>query len=173
MVQPYPSAPQLPQLPQRPPVPDSVRRAVMAMYIGAVTELIRAVLTIVTAGSLKAIIARTHPTMTAQVAHSYDDLLLIIEIIGSLIACGLFVWIALECRYGRNWARIVGTVLFGLGAFGALVGVGIASVPLDQIWAFVPVLAGLVAVILLWQGTSSDYFTPRIALDPTARPQSP
>jgi hypothetical protein len=78
--------------------------------------------------------------------------------IAALIGSGLFIWIAGQSRGGKNWARITGTVFFGIGVLSALGGLRMAEAPLVKVWPFASVLAGLVAVILLWQGTSSNFF---------------
>ena len=163
MVQPYPNAPQLPPetAVQRPPVPDSVRHAVLAMYLGAVVGLIHAIIWIVTASSTKAAYGRAHPLLSAHKVTNGAHFLVIIGVIAALIGAGLFVWIAQECRGGKNWARITGTVFFGIGVLSALGGLRMAEAPLVKIWTFIIVLAGLVAVILLWQRSSSDYFSTK------------
>jgi hypothetical protein len=47
----------------------------------------------------------------------------------AVIAAGVWIWMARSCRAGKSWARTVSTVLFGL-----------------------------IAIILLWQRASPDYF---------------
>ena len=75
-----------------------------------------------------------------------------------MISIGAWILIARACQAGKNWARITGTVLFGLAtldAFGGLVNP--VAVPV-KILAFVIWLLGLIAVVRLWQATSSAYF---------------
>jgi hypothetical protein len=158
MVQPYPGSERMPETTEPPSAPDSVRHAVMAMYAGAVIGVIHAVLYLVTASSTKAAYARAHPLLSAHRVTTGAHVLVIGGAIVALIGAGLFIWIALECRAGKNWARITGTVFFGIGVLSALVGLGRADAPLVRIWPFLSVLAGLIAIVLLWQGSSSDYF---------------
>lgn len=157
MVQPYPTAPPTPAA-ERPPVPASVRNAAAAMYAGAAAEIIHVILFIVTESSTRAHYASKHPRLTAAKITTGAHALVISGAVGAVIGAVLFIWIALMCLRGRNWARIAGTVFFGLGILGALLELGLALGPVDKIWDFVVVLAGLVAVILLWQGRSSEYF---------------
>jgi uncharacterized membrane protein len=160
MVQPYPNAPQMPPetAAPRPPVPDSVRHAVLAMYVGAAVGVIHAVIYFVTSSSTKAAYRRAHPLLSDHKVTVAAHVLVIAGAIGALIAAGLFIWMALKCNAGRNWARITGTVFFGIGVLSALGGLRNPVSPLDKIWSFVIVLAGLVAIILLWQRSSSEYF---------------
>jgi hypothetical protein len=160
MVQPYPGAGRLPEteMAERPPAPDSVRHAVMAMYVGAAVGVIHAVTYLLTASTTKADYARAHPLLSAHKVTAGEHVLVIGGAIAALIGAGLFIWIALECRAGKNWARITGTVFFGIGVLSAFAGLRMAEAPVVKIFPFLSVLAGLVAIILLWQGRSTDYF---------------
>jgi len=160
MVQPYPNAPQVPPetAAPRPSIPDSVRHAVLAMYVGAAVGVIHAILLIATASTTKADYRSAHPLLSDQKITTGAHVLVIGGAIGALIGTGLFIWIALECRGGKNWARITGTVFFGIGVLSALGGIRMAEAPIAKFWPFVTVLAGLVAIILLWQSSSSSYF---------------
>jgi hypothetical protein len=160
MVQPYPNAPQVPPetAAPRPSIPDSVRHAVLAMYLGAAVGVIHAVIYVVTASSTKTAYRRAHPLLSDHKVTLGAHVVVIAGAVAALIGAGLFIWIALKCRAGRNWARITGTVFFGIGVLSALGGLRNAEAPLDKFWPFVTVLVGLVAIILLWQGSSSEYF---------------
>jgi hypothetical protein len=157
MVQPYPTAAQMPGT-ERPAVPASVRNAVTAMYAGAAAEIIHVILFLVTVSSTRNAYARKHPRLSAHKITTGAHALVFSGAVGAVIGAVLFIWIALMCLRGRNWARITGTVFFGLGVLGALVEFGVAVSAVDKIWDIVIVLIGLVAVILLWQGPSSDFF---------------
>jgi hypothetical protein len=157
MVQNYPTAAQMPGT-ERPPVPSSVRNAVMAMYAGAATEIIHVILFIVTESSTRTAYANKHPRLSADKITKGAHALVFSGAVGAVIGAALFIWIALMCLRGRNWARITGTVFFGLGVLGALLEFGVAVSAVDKIWDIVIVLIGLAAIILLWQGSSSAYF---------------
>ncbi|QLY33488.1 hypothetical protein [Nocardia huaxiensis] len=83
-------------------------------------------------------------------------------IVLGVLSVGLWVWMAFMNRAGRNWARVTGTVFFGLysasmlfllmpGAEGTAVSLAVSVVT----W-----LVGLAAVILLWNKQSRAYFQP-------------
>jgi hypothetical protein len=62
------------------------------------------------------------------------------------------------CRRSHNWARITGTVLFGLDTLETLGGLAAPLAVASKLWALVPWLAGLTAVMFLWRRDSSAYF---------------
>jgi hypothetical protein len=69
---------------------------------------------------------------------------------------------------GRNWARILSTVLFGLATL-QLTGVfrtpvshaGVGGIALGVIFPVLTWLVGLAAVWLLWRPASSAFFKPK------------
>ena len=87
----------------------------------------------------------------------------------SLIEIALWLGIARACRNGRSWARVAGTVLFGVhtvGFLGVLVnahpGIGLTKVLTTLSW-----LIACGAVVFLWQRPSSMFFR---AAAPGGRP---
>jgi hypothetical protein len=157
MYQPYPGTTQLPDTQPR-TVPESVRRAVRAMYGGAAASLIYLVSSVVTQGSTKTAIEKRFPNLTASQVSTQQHALLIAGITSGLIAIAAWILIARASQAGKNWARITGTVLFGLATLDALGGlVNPVAVPV-KILAFVIWLFGLIAVVRLWQANSTAYF---------------
>ena len=68
---------------------------------------------------------------------------------------------SLTAAQGKNWARILSTVLFGLATLDMF---GVFSQPKTVLGLVFPVLTwliGLGAVILLWRGESTEFFKPR------------
>ena len=157
MYQPYPGTTQMPDTQPR-TVPGSVRQAVKAMYGGAAASLIYLVSSVVTQGSAKTAIEKRFPNLTASQVATEQHVLLIAGVVSGLIAIAAWLLIARACQAGKNWARITGTVFFGIGVLSALGGLRMAEAPIVKFWPFVSVLAGLVAIILLWQSSSSSYF---------------
>jgi hypothetical protein len=150
--QPYPGGAQLPET-QRPPVPASVRNAVTVMYAGAVASLAYAIVFIMTLSATKRAIEQHSPQLTTSQA------LMASAIVDGLIGAGLWIFIAQACKRGKNWARTTGTVLFGINTVQVLGGLPIPVAAPVKIFALVVWLVGLGAVVLLWQGSSSGFFT--------------
>lgn len=65
-----------------------------------------------------------------------------------VIGAGLYALVAINVRKGRNWARILGTVLAALSIF--------ALVPLSL--ATLSALLGIAAIVLLYLPASAPYF---------------
>jgi len=79
----------------------------------------------------------------------------------SLVEIGIWLGIAQACRSGKNWARVTGTVLFGLHTIGFLSvlanshpGIGLAKLLTAIGW-----LISCGAVVFLWQRPSSVFFS--------------
>lgn len=77
-------------------------------------------------------------------------------IIGAVIM-GLFAFLS---YLGKNWARIVYLVLFILGALLGLIGIGAVfqQSVLMGLWNIVETVAEIVALVLLFSGSSNAWF---------------
>jgi len=157
MYQPYPGDAQMPEA-QRPPAPASVRNAVKVMYAGAVASLGYAVVFIATLSATKDAIAKHSPDLTSSQVNGMQQALLTSAIVDGLIGAGLWIFIARACGSGKRWARITGTVLFGIDTVAVLSGLNLPLAAPVKLFAFAVWLVGLAAVTLLWRGTSSAFF---------------
>ncbi len=157
MVQRYPSSGQSVEL-ERPPAPPPVLTAVKLMYAGAAISTVSLILTLVDIGGLKSAIEKAKPSWTASQVNSYDRFVVSLAIVSGLIGIALWLWLAWANRNGKNWARILGTVLFGLATLDL---VGVFSQPKTLLGLIFPVLTwlvGLGAVWLLWRPDSTAFF---------------
>ncbi len=78
-----------------------------------------------------------------------------------LVGIALWLWMSWANGQGKNWARIVSTVLFGLATLDLF---GVFSQPKTVLGLVFPVLTwlvGLGAVFLLWRPDSSAFFKPQ------------
>jgi hypothetical protein len=162
--QPYPGSAQAPEA-HRPPPPAPVRNAVLLMYAGAALSVIRVIADVATRASLRADIssrtASQHLT-AAQVSTGANGVL-VLAVAAGVISIGLWIFVARASQNGSNAARITGSVLFGLGTVALLTGpsdLGLAAAQptAARICTGVVWLAGLGAVVLLWQRSSSLFF---------------
>src|SRR5215469_12243522 len=108
--QPYPAGSG--QLGQRPEQPTSVRNAVWLMYGGAALSALSAILVLALSSSIRTAEGKT-PLTLAQI-HSVENVTIAVLVVVLLIGVGLWVWMAWANGRGRNWARIMASVLFGL-----------------------------------------------------------
>jgi hypothetical protein len=163
MYQPYPGGTQMPEPSSRPPAPQSVLRAVQAMYAGAAVSLIGIVIGLTTLSSAKSQIESQHPGWTTAQVNSSMHLAVGSLIVSGLIGAALWLWMARTCKAGKGWARIVSSVLFAIETVNVIAGAAVPGGNVTRIYAIVVWLVGAVAIFLLWQRTSSEYFrgTPR------------
>ena len=141
------------------PVPQSVLRAVKVMYVGLAASLIGIVIGLTTLSSTRSAILRAHPAYTTAQLNSAYHFAIGELIAGGLIGAALWLWMAQSCRAGKAWARVVSTVFFGIDTLSVVVGAAaVQGGGLSRIYGILVWVIGLVAIILLWQRSSSDYF---------------
>lgn len=149
----------LPHSPQsRGPVPGSVMLAVRLMYVGAVVSAAGMVVGLATTGNLRATIRKADPSLTASQVTTAAHLFTVSIVIGGVLGIGLWTWLAIANQRGRNWARITGTVFFGLDTISLIASFSQQG---DMVARALPILVwliGLTVVVLLWRPASSAYF---------------
>jgi hypothetical protein len=161
MYQPYPTSGGQPPEPQRPPVPNSVQNAVKLMYAGAGLTAVELIVYLATIGSLRNAIHKAFPTYSAARVHQVEVSSIVFTIVILLIAIGLWIWMARASAAGRNYARIVGSVFFGLNTLNVLLQLARPHASVALIVILLVWLAGLGAVIMLWRKESGAYFSQR------------
>ena len=182
MSQPYPPSGQ-PAGPLRPAAPAPVRTAVTLMYAGAAVSTVTVIIALALIPAIKAALRTAHPSLTAaQVSHV--NTLITLAMVFGLAVIALWLWMARANGPGRNWARILCTVLFGLATLELIrvrphypggylahfvIGGHVYSVihsvfGATVLFLIVPVLlwlTGLAAVWLLWRPASGAFFKPQ------------
>jgi hypothetical protein len=142
----------------RPDPPRTVVIATRLMYAGAALTAIGLVLSVIAiatgAGSLRA----SHPHATAAQLHATQNFLITIAVVSGLIEIGAWIFMARMNRAGLKWARIVATVLFGLGTLN-LISHSIGSKTATSLaYTAVTWLVGAGAVFFLWRRESRAFF---------------
>jgi hypothetical protein len=156
----------------RPSVPRSartVRAAVRLMYAGAAVfaaELVIGLAVII----VDIQIATNGGQFLGQDPAAHKPLVITAWTVLCLAGTSLWLWMARANGQGRNWARIVSTVLFGLATFelGGVftrpvshAGFGVTVLYYGSIMLFVAGwLVGGAAVWLLWRPASDAFFKP-------------
>ena len=113
MYQPYPSGGQQVE-PLRPPAPAPVRTAVKLMYAGAAVSTVALIISLASIGDIKSYHLRWNDhSLTAAQLSQWRPLIITVAIVGGLFVPALWLWMARANGRGRDWARIVSTVLFG------------------------------------------------------------
>ena len=157
MYQPYPTSGAEPE-PVNPAPPPPVLNAVRLMYAGAVISAISLIVTLATVSSLRTAIHHANPTLSASKLHTAEIAAVVVAIVFGLIGIGLWLWMAWANKAGKNWARITASVFFGLDTLSLLAGLRQAEPALSRVISLLVWLAGLGAIVLLWQKISSAYF---------------
>jgi hypothetical protein len=159
MYQPYPSSGQPAGL-LRPAAPTPVRIAVKLMYAGAAVSTVPLIVALAYSGDIQAYhIAPFGHRLTAAQIIQWRPLIITVVIVIGLIGPALWLWMARPNGQGRNWARTLSTVLFGLATL-RLAGWIRAGVALVLI-AALTWLVGLAVVWLLWRPACSAFFKPQ------------
>jgi hypothetical protein len=159
MYQPYPSGGK-PVQPERPPAPAPVQNAVKLMYAGAALSTVSLVISLANIGGTKAAIKRARPSLTATQVNQLNTFIITLAIISGVLGVALWLWMAKANGQGKNWARILSTVLFGVATLDL---VGVFREPTTLVGLVFPVLTwliGLGVVILLWRKESTAFFKP-------------
>jgi hypothetical protein len=108
---------------------------------------------------VKTAIRRAYPHYTASQVHSLEVASIGIGVLVGLISIALWLWMARASANGHNYARIVGTVFFGLNTLFLLLSLARPHASLGLVFNVLVWLAGLGAVIMLWRSESGAYFS--------------
>jgi hypothetical protein len=147
------------------------------MLSGAGLQVLGIVITLLNVGALKSQIRRQLENNGTIVTESrvnavYGVAVAVVLIVG-LVGAGLWVWMAVKNRSGRNWARILSTVFFGFLCISTLTDVvtrttrregsstltaSTSTNAASLIIGLALFLVGLGAIILLWYKDSGPHF---------------
>jgi hypothetical protein len=129
------------------------------MYAGAAASLIGIIIALTTLSSVKSQIISKNPSFTTTQVNNAEHFAIGILIASGLIGAALWLWMAQSSKAGKNWARIVSTVLFAIQTINVVAGASaISSGGASRIYSIVIWLIGLGAIIFLWQRSSTEYF---------------
>ena len=167
-----PQGPAAPGSMARPVRPAAMRRAMSLMYAGAVVGVVLGITSIGTSSStsISDSTGTVHYT-SAPVFHPLAFTSLVPGIIGGSIVAGLWLWMAWKTGAGRNWARVLSSVLFGFACLQLIWSIALLARPGDEVPLFITSLVewgvGLAALIQLRQRESSEFFALAKQAKPT------
>jgi hypothetical protein len=162
--QPYPTGGGSNTVQQQAPRPQSVRTAVILMYVGAGLAALSVIGTLALSGRIKTAVgnalrtAKTAKPLTAAQIHTAENIYLVFVVVVLLLALALWLWMAWANGRGKGWARVLSTVLFGLNTLLLLYGLlrsGRTGTTL--LFSALEWVVGLAAIIFLWVKDSTDY----------------
>jgi len=166
MYQPYPSTDK-PVDPDKPPAPQSVLNAVKLMYAGAAVSAVSLIISLVSIGGTKDAIRKARPSLTATQVNQLNTFIIALAVVSGVVGVALWLWMARKNGQGKNWARILSTILFGLATLDMF---GVLSQPKTVLGLVFPVLTwliGLGAIVFLWRKESTEFFKPLGRYDPS------
>ena len=166
MYQPYPSTGK-PVEPERGPAPPAVLNAVKLMYVGAAVSTVSLIISLASIGGTKDAIKKARPSLTATQVNQLNTFIIALAVVSGVIGVALWLWMARKNGEGKNWARILSSVLFGLATLDLF---GVLSQPKTALGLVFPLLTwlvGLGAVVLLWRKESTEFFKPLGRYDPS------
>ncbi len=170
MYQSHPSTGQ-PGGPRQPAPPAPVRTAIRLMYAGAVVSAVELMTGLALIIIDIQVAARGQFLGHSLTAPQTRPLVIMAWTVFGLAVIALWLWMVRENGQGRNWARILSTVLFGLATlqlrgdftqpvshagFGATVLYYGGTALFAAAW-----LVGAAAVWLLWRPASRAFFKPQ------------
>jgi hypothetical protein len=149
------------------------------MLAGAALELVSTVVSLGSTSKVRDTISSQHPEFTTTQVDNAVRVGTVFAVISVVIGIGLWIWLAFANRAGKNWARITGTVFFGIdclallvtlaasgsGAMSTVKSSGIAVALSVLMW-----LVGLIVVILLWNKQQSGPYFKQPQYGPGAAP---
>jgi hypothetical protein len=144
---------------EAPPRPRSIVTAMKLMYLGAGLQVVGAITTFLLQDTIRDSIADSDRTLTESELDSAMAGVLAVTVITSLIAIGLWVWMAYANGQGKSWARIVASVLGGLNIVFTVLNLAGGNVPALALLVslFGVGLAGYI-LWLLWRPESTQYY---------------
>jgi hypothetical protein len=142
-------------------MPSSVHTAVILMWAGGALELLGILLVALNHHAVRvAVIKAANRSGRAVNINAAVAAAIAIVVIGGLIYAGLWAWMAVMNSKGKNWARITGTVFWGIDVLLLIVNFLRPNASAVKIFALLIFVLGGVAVFLLWRPDSSPWFTP-------------
>ena len=96
------------------------------MYAGAAVSTVSLIVSLVDIGGTKSAIRKARPSLTVAQVNQLNTFIISLAIVSGLVGIALWLWMARANGQGRNWARILSTVLFGLATLDLF---GVASQP--------------------------------------------
>ena len=157
MYQPYPSNGK-PVDAVRPPAPQPVLQAVKLMYVGAAVSTVSLIISLVDISGTKSAIEKARPSLTAAQVNQLNTFIISLAVVSGVVGIALWLWMARANSQGKNWARIVSTVLFCLATLDLVGVLGEPKTVLGLIFPLLTWLIGVCTVFLLWRSPSSVFF---------------
>lgn len=149
----YPTAPPLGEIPPAPAPPNEIVGAFWAFVLAAVIGIVGGLLVLGTKQTIvDAVRAANTSNLTETQIQAAANIAVITAVVISVIIGALYVLFAFKLKAGRNWARIVLTIVAVLSLISLLAGG-------HTLIGYVGVLAAAIGAVLSYLPNSSAYIT--------------
>jgi uncharacterized membrane protein (DUF2068 family) len=148
----------------RPETPASVTMAVRLMYAGGVLSILSLLSTLLMTGQIREAAEQAAKDSGGALSQSTIDTIVTGTIAAAfvfgLIGAGLWFLMGWQNSRGASWARIVGTIFFGIETLSAIytLAAGQGNTAISMVLLVLIWLVGLAAVIFMWRPESSAYY---------------
>ena len=141
----------------KPPMPRPVSLAVKLMYVGAGLSILSVIAQFVMQDQMRELI-EAQPGMDSETVDAALSIGLVLGVVFGLIGAGIWVLNAVFNAKGKNWARILSTVLAGLSIVFTLFGFTQPAPTLSRILSVLGMLLALAIVVLLWRPENKPFY---------------
>lgn len=148
--------------------PQSLRIAVLLMYVGAALALISGIFGLFTVEeSVRLALGQSNAPMSGS---NYEAAVSLARgaayagvIFSIVVATGLWIWMAIANNAGKSWARIVATVFGVIGIIGNLGSMGTAAAGRtliigSLIFGILTLIVSIAALVYMWLKPSTEYY---------------
>lgn len=145
----------------RPPMPREVNWATILMVVSIVLSIIGTIVVLSDKSGFIKQIRDNKPDYSQKKLDDTYNVVRVTAIVTVIIIAVLYVWLIVKIRQGRNWARIVATVLLALGILSSLSGLAGTGTGASKALQVIGLIISIAVLVLLWLRPSNAYFKER------------
>jgi hypothetical protein len=137
--------------------PREVVWATYAMYAAIALSLINLIVTLADSTGYKDAIRDADPNRTVDVDAVYTAAV-VFAVVVTLLVAALYVFLAINLRKGKNWARITTWIVVGIFTLLGLIGLGGDAPGIARLLGILVLLANAATLVLLAMRPSNRFF---------------
>jgi|APMI01.1.fsa_nt_gi hypothetical protein len=141
--------------------PPAIDKAVLLMKIGAGVAVLSAIVNIAMQSQIDDAMTKWMVDtfkIPAEDAKGSGGTSVLSTVLSTALAVALWWWMAVANGKGRSWARILGTIFFGISVLGSLSVLAVPMPILVKVVSLLSLAVGAAAVWFMWQKESSAYY---------------
>lgn len=146
--------------PRRGPVPPAVEQAFRLTLVHVGIAVVGLIVTLVTLSSARQEVLDRNPGFSRSEVDTAVHIVVAVAVIAVAINAGLYIWLAIKFRQGRNWARITMWVFTGLGVVGMLSSFAQTETGAARVVSVISGLLDIAVIVLLARPGNGPFFNP-------------